>query len=174
MFKSAALLAVLAMTSGCSIILHPVGSAIGVSSSEIAALPPGTQVGIICRPTEDSMQNITGTVLQSGPEGLVLMNCSRLTQCVKSTPVVGELPYFNRLFKNTGVAKEKIPVLWVPTSDVESTHVMTPASPDSLPPTVDIDLSHGFVEERIGVDYDFSIDDVRPSLSKSEHDRTEE
>ncbi len=82
------------------------------------------------------------------------MNCNCLTQCTAKTPVLSEIPYVKRYFKMIGVGKELVPILWIPSADIESTVIMEPAPENYIPPQVNIDLSHGFVAERIGIDYD--------------------
>ncbi len=88
------------------------------------------------------------------------MNCDCVTNCKNKAPLLSEIPYVKRYFKATATGKELIPVMWIPSADIESTVIMEPPPKDYLPPQVKIDLSHGFVASRKGVDYDFSIDDL--------------
>jgi len=163
MTKQIALLIACALTNGCGTLLHHSHVVPKVPAEEIASLPAGAYIGVCRELSPETRQLINGTVLQSGPEGIVLMNCNCMTQRTTITPGLSRVPYIKRYFTSTGVGKELVPVLWIPSAEIESTMIVEPASGNETPPQLNIDLSHGFVAERRGIDYDFSIEDVKNS-----------
>lgn len=133
------------------------------SPDEVAALPAGAEIAIEHGASEDGEQVTTGTVLKAGPEGVALINCRVKHRTYHATPVVYRVPYFGRLFKNTGVGATRTPVLWVPQSDMTEVRVVQPPPADYVAPDIALDTTYGEEFERIGIDFDFTIpSDVPP------------
>jgi hypothetical protein len=149
------------LASGCGSLLHAPQAVVRAPAAEIAALPPGATVGVIRYPQAETLQSITGIVLQAGPQGVALMNCRCVSQDAHKTPGLSDVPGLGRLSKQTSPGKELIPVLWLPTAEIESAVVLEPPPENFTPQSQNINLAHGFVAEQRGVDYDFSIDDRR-------------
>ena len=127
------------------------------SPAEIAALPPGSQVAL-SRMTETSRFRVTGEVLHASSDGVALMNVTREAREEHGTPILSKVPYVNRLFKNTGVGMERLPVYWVPIRQIATAQVLQ-APPDGyVAPQLAINTDDRPYFERIGIDFDFNVD----------------
>ena len=162
--KSAPVIACLAL-SGCTAILHPVASPAAtkthsegaVSASEIASMAEGSRVHINKKPVANYESGIVGTVLKASPQGLALMNCENHGRTEQGVPIVNKLPYINRLFKNTGVGVERVPVLWVSIRDIASLSVIEAPPSNYAAPQIPLDTNDEPYFERIGIDFDFNM-----------------
>lgn len=124
-----------------------------VSAEEAAAVPEGAMVEIEggCI-SGASRAKTTGTVLKAGPEGIALANCVREGHSMTGTPILNKVPYVSRLYKNTGVGWEAVPVLWVPREAMSAVRVIEPPSPDDVAPAIEIETA---MSAPLGVDFDF-------------------
>ena len=147
--------------SGCTAILHPVAtpsvtkshSEGAVSASEIASMVEGSRVHINKKPVANCESEIVGTVLKASPQGLALMNCENHGRSTHGVPIVSRVPYVNRLFKNTGVGVDRVPVLWVSIRDIASVSVIQAPPSNYTAPQIPLDTSDEPYFERIGVDF---------------------
>lgn len=124
--------------------------------TQLARLQPGEQVQVLTK-QPDSETRTTGVVLHSSPDGLALMNCVTEGRASSQPPwMLHKVPYVSRLFKNTGVGKERIPVLWLPAGSAWEVSVLAPPAPDFVAPQLPLNTQHGPEFERIGIDFDFN------------------
>lgn len=127
------------------------------SSAELAALIPGSRVRL-SHQSENLELRVEGEVLHASPEGVALMNVTRRATSQQATPVLHKVPYVSRLFKNTGVGVEQVPVYWMPNYLISATEVVAPPPDGYVAPQLDINTKSGAIIERIGVDFDFNVD----------------
>lgn len=109
------------------------------SAERTGQVPEGARVEIERRyASADTRAKTTGVVLKSSPEGLALANCMTEGRATTGVPLASKLPFTGRLFKNTGIAKEEMPVLWVPTTEISSVRVLKPSPEGFVAPTIEI------------------------------------
>ena len=151
-------------TNGCMIVapgatLHQLHRILPISTevtpTDVAALKPGSQVLIRCE-TPNTLKEFQGTVLPASPNGVALMNCIKSGRMETRTSKVLRVPYVNRLFKNTGVGRESIPVQWVSIREMTSASEISSPPPDYVAPQLDINTNDEPFFERIDVDFDFN------------------
>jgi len=138
------------------------------SSAPMPELPDGSRVEILGGQSPDSRVVTTGTVLKSGPQGVALINCDRESRQHHEFPVMGKIPYVKRLFKNTGVAAERIPVTWISRAEIKFARILESPPDGYVSPEIDIDLTHGMIYEQIGIDFDVSSGKTMVSVQPSE------
>ncbi|SFJ66586.1 hypothetical protein [Planctomicrobium piriforme] len=160
MLRASTLLALFILMNGCATVFSEPNVATSTPQhcppEKLAALPPGARVKIFETSSTEFTRFTFGTVLKSAPEGIVLINCDRRTQGTIGVPIVSKVPHFNRLYKNTGIGAERLPVLWIPVSEVATAHVIEPAPADYVPPHIDIEMTDDPFVEMVGVDFEFS------------------
>ena len=150
--------------SGCTVFLHPISTSevselpadAIVSATDIAALAEGSRVHINRKQVANDRSEIVGTVLKASPQGIALMNCENHGRAERSVPVLNKVPYVSRLFKNTGVGVERVPVLWVSIRDISAVSVIEAPPSNYVAPQLPLDTSDEPYFERIGVDFDFN------------------
>ncbi len=130
----------------------------GVRPTEVAALPPGSKVEILWQ-YDTSRTRTVGEVLHASPQGVALINARIEARHESGTPVMSRVPYVNRLFKNTGVGVQAVPVQWVSILQMTTATVITPPPEGYVAPQLAIDTQEGLMFERIGLDFDFPIPD---------------
>lgn len=131
----------------------------GITGAEVAALPPGAKVEILWDWNESRTRTV-GEVLQASPNGVALMNVRIEGRHISGTPILSKVPYVNRLFKNTGVGIQAVPVHWVPIASVTSVQVLTPPPEGYIAPQLAINTNDQPEFERIGIDFDFATGDT--------------
>ena len=133
--------------SGCAAVpsfrshgLFPAGTGIvdqveQIDSAELVQLQPGSQVKIAC----DSNCSVTGTVLQSNADGIVLINCV----------------YLNRNATNEVTSKRRMPCHWVSIRRISRVEIITPAPVDFVAPLMQIDTNdtEEFSHGRQGIEF---------------------
>lgn len=152
------------MNCGCAVLapgaaiahLHRILPISEVTPADVAALKPGSQVQVRCM-TTDVQQEFTGTVLKASPQGIALINCVKLATNDTTNPVVKQIPYMNRLFKSVAVDREQVPVQWVSINEIINASELAPPPSNYVPPPIDLNLAGGAPPQRIGVDFDFSL-----------------
>ncbi len=156
--------------AGCTVI-QPIDSPVtplsfdpplGCSPEDVAALPAGAVVDIVEHFSEHHTRVNRGTILKSTPDGVALMNCSVKTAAVLGTPILSKTPVIDRYFKNTGVSQSNHPVLWIPRRRMNSIRVIQPPPLDYVAPEIPLDTTVEHEFERIGIDFDFNISEVKP------------
>jgi hypothetical protein len=130
-----------------------------ISPAELAALPPGSRV-LLLYVTDTSSLRVQGEVLHASPNGVALMNVTRQGWAEHGTPVLSKVPYVNRLFKNTGVGTERLPVHWVPIDLISTAQVVQQPPEGYVAPQLAINTDDSPVFERIGIDFDFNVDET--------------
>lgn len=136
------------------------------SSAELAALTPGSRVRL-SHHSENLELRVEGEVLHASPEGVALMNVTRRASSQQATPILHKVPHVSRLFKNTGVGVEQVPVYWMPNYLISATEVVAPPPEGYVAPQLDINTQSGPVFERIGIDFDFNTNETVGTLSDS-------
>ncbi len=131
----------------------------GVRPTEVAALPPGSKVEILWE-LENHRTRTVGEVLHASPQGIALMNTRIEARHEQGTPVMSKVPYVNRLFKNTGVGIQAVPVHWVPILHMTTARVLEPPPEGYVAPQLAIDTTIAREYERIGIDFDFNVDET--------------
>lgn len=131
----------------------------GAQPTEVAALPPGSKVEIIWELDYPHTRTV-GEVLHASPQGVALMNARIESRDERSTPVMSKVPYVNRLFKNTGVGIQAVPVHWVPILHMTTARVLEPPPEGYVAPQLAIDPTIAREYERIGIDFDFNVDET--------------
>lgn len=126
---------------------------------EVAALPPGSRVFLLNQ-SETSRTRVEGEVLHAGPTGVALMNVTRGNRTEQGTPVLSKVPYVSRLFKNTSVGQERLPVYWVPIHQISTAQVLAPPPEGYVAPQPAINMDDSPMFERIGIDFDFNVQDA--------------
>jgi len=171
-----ALFLVLVALSGC-IILDPIVPTVTekkaneldparVQPADAAALPLGSRVEIKSNLYHGSTTT-WGTVLHTSPQGVALINSERMSWQTSGTPILRKTPYVSRLFKNTGIGRHSIPVVWISIREMSSATVIEPPAPNYVPPQLDI---HTIDEPQgIGIDIDFNLN--RTTLSPTGESR---
>lgn len=167
MVRCLTLFAVCALLAGCSVMVlrgdlssDPVTftEAKPISGEEIAAIPVGSTVSI-----ENIMPEAfcftTGEVLHASPHGLALMNAAQDQRSWHGDTTMSKVPYVNRLFKNTGLGQKRLPVYWVPTREITNISVLKPPPEGYVAPQLAIDTNDELEFERIGLDFDFNVDE---------------
>ena len=125
-------------------------------AADVAAIPAGATVHIL-QVHGHSLRSTTGTVLKSSSNGVALANCRVSARQQAAQPVVSRVPYFGRLFKNTGVGMSQVPVLWVPLAEMTTCSIVSaPAEGQPVITTEVINPTDEVIYERIGVDFDFA------------------
>ncbi len=151
--------------SGCTAILHPVATSevaelpaeAIVSAKDIASLTEGSRVQINRKQVSNYRSEIVGTVLKASPQGIALMNCENHGRTERGVPVLNKVPYISRLFKNTGVGVERVPVLWVSIREISAVSVIEAPPSNYVAPQLPLDTSDEPYFERIGIDFDFYV-----------------
>jgi hypothetical protein len=92
-------------------------------------------------------------VLKASAEGIALANCTVQGTSVHGVPIVNKTPYVSRLFKNTGIGTESLPVLWVPLAEISDVKVLEQPPKDFVAPTIEISTAN---TQPVGVDIDFN------------------
>jgi len=129
-----------------------------LSAEDAAAVPAGSRVEIERRfATAETCATTTGVVLKASPEGIALVNCTVQGTLIHGAPLVNKLPYVSRLFKNTGVGRQAVPVLWVPLDEISAVSVVEPAPADYVAPQIEIETANTVHQ---GVDFDFESPDA--------------
>ncbi len=151
--------------SGCSLMLHDVEPSTAatplprLSAEEAAAVPEGAHVEIDRRFTNaETRATTTGVVLKASPEGLALANCTVVGTSMTGVPIMNKVPYVSRLYKNTGVGTETLPVLWIPLDQISSVQILEPPPADYVAPSIEISTTE---PPRIGVDFDWQAEEAR-------------
>lgn len=151
------------LLSGCSLMLHEVEQSDDLvalprlSTVDAAAVPEGAHVEIVrCFPNSDPRPTVFGVVLKASPDGLALANCTVVGTSMQGAPIVNKVPYFSRLFKNTGVSRETLPVLWLPLDQISSVSVLEPPPADYVATSIEINTTE---PPRIGVDFDYQAEE---------------
>lgn len=132
-----------------------------ISPAAVAALPPGSRV-LLLYVTDTSLLRVQGEVLHASPNGVALMNATRQGWADHSTPVLSKVPYLNRLFKNTGVGTERLPVHWVPIDLISTAEVVQQPPDGYVAPQLAINTDDSPIFDHIGVDFDFNVDETVP------------
>lgn len=166
MSRIVSLIAVCGMLTGCQLFPSPTTvsemtpiPAPGITPTEVAALPPGSKVEILWEYSHYRTWTV-GEVLHASPQGVALMNARIEHRQEQGTPVLSKVPYVNRLFKNTGVGIQAVPVHWVPILHMSGATVLTPPPEGYIAPQLAINTNDGVEFERIGIDFDFNMEDV--------------
>ena len=96
-----------------------------------------------------------GTIDAIDADNIALKDASLVTRAkvVRGTPIIGRVPYFSRMFKNTSAAKETHPLPHGVTIPRSKVIVALGASSE--------------IKERIGVDFDFNAD-ANESVERTE------
>lgn len=147
---------------GCTLFDAPPQSAVTIlprlTPAEAAAVPEGARVEIDRRfINEETRATTWGVVLKASPEGLALANCRVAGTSMHGVPIANKVPYVSRLFKNTGIGEQTVPVLWLPLDQISSVRVLEPPPADYVAPSIEINTAP---PERIGVDFDYQADEV--------------
>lgn len=154
------------MLAGCvlfpaapAVTLHPIPDTPNPMASpvDVAAIPAGSKISVQFH-HEDMHTTTTGEVLHASPQGLALMNVKQQSRVMTGTPVLNKVPYISRLFKNTSVGQERMPVHWVPRHLISTVDVLEPPPPGYVAPQLAIDTTDGTDFERIGIDFDFNVE----------------
>lgn len=80
---------------------------------QMASLKPGDKCTVLLTSsTSEYTQEVHGTVASSGDGVLVLSDAEEIVKgrSEKGVPALGDIPYVNRLFRNTGVGSVRKPV----------------------------------------------------------------
>ena len=123
-----------------------------VSSEVVAGLQPGAVVHILY----DSPQiktSLIGTVLHTSPQGVALMNCKRVVRSNYEASIASRLPYYRRIFKESGIGQEHVPVLWASIQKMTAVVVIEPPPADYVAPQFDLDTNDKIVFERIEIEF---------------------
>ncbi len=156
----------LTVLGGCTTLLDSQGLAsraefsavqeLSVSPPTVAAVPEGAEVEVMhC--VNDSCTRTTGTVLKVSPAGIALMNCHVRSSHVTGTPILSKTPWISRMFKNTGVGQERVPVVWVPVHRMNTLRVLQAPPEGYVSPALAIDMTSGPEDiPHIGIDFDFN------------------
>ncbi len=97
---------------GCSPVattasaVYPGSVAINASLLEAVAPDSLVKVTLVTKDPSTST-HVTGTVVKSDASGMELKDCTIQYSHMTKTPVLSDLPYVSRYFKNTGVGVEK-------------------------------------------------------------------
>jgi len=156
------LVAGLCVLSGCTMFESAPGTAATdvlpqVAPERAAEMQPGTKVEIERRfASAQTRATTTGVVLKASADGLALANCTVQGTSIHGSPIVSKLPYTGRLFKNTGVGTEQLPVLWVPLNEISAVKVLEPAPAEYVAPEITIESANTTPK---GVDFDVSPTD---------------
>jgi hypothetical protein len=139
------------------------------SADQAAALPEGARVELI---SETRMSGLmtehvyrtksVGTVLKSSRDGVALVNCvveHRAGVVGRSNLSPVNFPYISRLFRNTGVGANTIPVVWLSLHEMGHVRIVEPPPADYIPLTLEIDTAPHNLIEQIGVDFDFNTNE---------------
>jgi hypothetical protein len=114
-----------------------------LSPERAAEVPEGARVEIERRYTSGDWRAVTtGVVLKSSPEGLALANCTVQGTSYHGTPIVSKLPYTGRLFKNTGIGTQQVPVLWLPVNEISAVKVLEPPPAGYVAPKIKIETAN--------------------------------
>ncbi|MFO1092209.1 MAG: hypothetical protein U0992_02705 [Planctomycetaceae bacterium] len=109
------------------------------SAERTGQVPEGARVEIERRyASADTRATTTGVVLKASPEGLALANCTTAGKSATGVPIASKVPYVSRLFKNTGIAHEEMPVLWVPVDQISSVKVLAPKPDGFVAPNIEV------------------------------------
>jgi len=159
--------------SGCLSLASGGGPRVAQTCSpdQAAALPQGARVELMHQWSESGLvsenRHVTkrvGTVLKSSPEGVALVNCVVEHRSSADNAVADRIPYLGRLYRNTGVGAETVPVVWVPLAEMGQVRVVEPPPADDVPLALEIDTAPRQPQfEGIGVDFDFANGDVSVS-----------
>jgi hypothetical protein len=103
---------------------------------------------------------VAGTVVSVDDQRIVLCDAITITQSARmtGTPIVSKVPYFSRLFKNSGIAHESVPIpgeISIPRSEILLAGELSSSGAEML------NQAQQF--ERIGIDFDFSNGRTQPS-----------
>lgn len=162
MHRTLAAILVSSIVSGCTMFDTQPSTAATLlprlSADEAAAVPEGARVHIDRRFTNaETTALTTGVVLKASRDGLALANCSVVGTSMTGTPILNKVPYVSRLFKNTGIGAQTVPVLWVPLEQISSVRVLEPPPADYVAPSIEISTAE---PQPIGVDFDWQADDT--------------
>ncbi len=167
MLRYVVLIAVCGLLTGCSVMVlqgdlstDPVTftEVKPISPDEVAAIPVGATVSIEGLMPE-AICFTMGEVLHASPQGLALMNVSRDDRSWYDTPALSKVPYVSRLYKNTGVSQQRFPVLWVSVREMTKVDVLQPPPEGYVDPQLAINTDDAPEFERIGIDFDFNVDE---------------
>lgn len=167
------------LLAGCAAPLMTTTATPPVAPTVLEQLPPGSRVTLRgCGSHSGSSETrteTTGTVLHASRDGVALMNVQVQSRQMTATPVLSKTPYVNRLFKNTGVGLDSVPVLWVEADEIAEATVIAPPDPNAPVPSLALDTDRLQREhqrfERIGVDFDDATGGVTPSPQTSSFPR---
>lgn len=153
----------LAGSSGCALTDSQAGYEAperpATLAADVAAIPAGATVHIL-QVHGHSLRSTSGTVLKSSSNGVALANCRVNARQQAAQPVMSRVPYFGRLYKNTGVGTSQVPVLWVPLAEMTTCNIVSP--PVEGQPVITTEIINPSDEvfyERIGIDVDFAAAD---------------
>ena len=106
---------------------------------------------------------IVGTVKQFDGDRVVLQDVVMISESRSSSgvPIVNHVPYFNRFFKNTGVARTITPIPGEVTIELSKIHCVSELMEDRF---LAAQKNGGY--ERIGVDFDFNVVDGEPAITQ--------
>ena len=112
-------------------------NAVQIDPAQVAALQPGTQVEIASR---NSLDSLSGTVLQASPEGIVLINGV----------------YVNRNANDQVVSQRRLPCHWIAIRRISRIETTAPAPTDFVAPSVEINTSdtEEFSGGKMGITYE--------------------
>jgi len=130
----------------------------GITPTEVAALPPGSKVEILWEFSHYHTRTV-GEVLHASPQGVALMNARIEHRQEQATPGMSKLPYLGRLYKNSIVGARVLPVEWVPILHMTTARVLTPPPEGYVAPQLAINTQDGQEFERIGIDFDFNMEE---------------
>lgn len=135
--------------------LHPLPpeAEMSVSASDLTDIPLGTRVEIVNQKIPETTHTYIGTLIHTSPNGAVLSNCEVHGRTVHTPKGLLAIPPFSRLFKNSGVGVNKIPVQWVSISKMSSMKVLEQPAPTFVAPNLVIDTDDRVYYERIGIDF---------------------
>lgn len=163
---------VCATLSGCvmfpAITLHKVDDFVlpQVTADQVANLPEGAEVEITSSRAPNSTSTTVGTVLKSGPQGVAMFNCVEQGRTISHSPqMMQHVPYFSRLFKNSGVGQTRVPVRWVSAHQIQSIRLINPPPDGYVAPDLKIDLDDSTQFERIGINFDFEPGNETPRIT---------
>lgn len=102
-------LLVLSFAVGQSIAAHAQDGKV-ISQIEI----PNDAIDHVCEivlksSTPASTETDAGKILRFDDSKVVLVDATRTVRVEKSVPILGAIPYFGRMFRNTGIGVEKLP-----------------------------------------------------------------
>jgi hypothetical protein len=163
---------VVGVFAGCAALLMTATATQPVAPTILEQIPPGARVTLRNHTSHggsETRTETTGTVLHASRDGIALMNVQVQSRQMTATPVLSKTPYVSRLFKNTGVGMDSVPVLWVDADKIAEATVIAAPDPNVQTPSLALDTNRLQREhqqfERIGIDFDYATGAVTQSPS---------